>query len=482
LKRRLLLFLTALLTALPGCNNRTFSSGDRVLVAKFLFDTHLAEPSRFDVVVFKYPRGPIEKNVPKNYIKRLMGLPGEILAIFFGQIYRIPAPEPGQPPFFDDLAGKGISPNDLWQIQNIHDSESRAKFELGTFGKFEIVRKPPEAMMALRRIVYDNDFPAKDLTGASWQRWHPSQGSGWVAGKDHDFAIQGTAKDSVDWLRYRHILRSMDPREPIMGGRKPELITDFMGYNSFFVQSNGEGWDKTPKPNWVGDLMLECKVQVTKAEGELWLELSRGINRFEARFDLSSGMCTLFKVGMDGKKLELNSKPTRLKAPGTYQIRFANFDARLTVWVDRDLPFDNGHDYPPPEIRGQGEKDLSEAALQARRGPTKNDLEPASIGSKGADVTISNIKLWRDTYYTENANQAADINLSASDWSDPSAWNVFKEMPVKTMYVQPGHYLCLGDNSQQSSDSRDWGLVPHRLMLGRALVVYFPFNRAGPIR
>ena len=27
-------------------------------------------------------------------------------------------------------------------------------------------------------------------------------------------------------------------------------------------------------------------------------------------------------------------------------------------------------------------------------------------------------------------------------------------------YVQPGHYLCLGDNSAQSSDSRKWGAGP----------------------
>ena len=62
------------------------------------------------------------------------------------------------------------------------------------------------------------------------------------------------------------------------GGRKPELITDFMSYNSFFTQG---GWDKTPRtPNWVGDLMLECNLHVTKAEGEFWMELSKGINRF----------------------------------------------------------------------------------------------------------------------------------------------------------------------------------------------------------
>jgi signal peptidase I len=492
-RRRLLLFLTAILTALAGCNNRGFSSGDRVLVAKFLYDSNLAEPNRFEVVVFKYPERPLKNNVPTNYIKRLLGLPGEILAIFFGQLYRVPAPEPGEPPYFVD-AGKDIDPNDLWNSQFMHDSveELNERFNKGHFGKFEIIRKPPEVQMALRRIVYDNDYPASDLTKPGWQRWHPGQGSGWTADKDNGFVHQGAGKDAVDWLRYQHILRPMDNGEILPKSRKPELITDFMGYNSFYSQPldrEGVRWDrgdpnpKTPKPNWAGDLMLECRLKVTKAEGEYWMELSRGINRFQARWDLTSGMCTLVKLGMDGKKVELDSKPTRIKAPGSYLVRFANFDARLTVWVDRDLPFDNGRDYPPPEIRGPDDKDLDDIALHARRGPTKNnDLEPASVGSKGAAVEIHNISLWRDTYYTQNAMKADDVLLESGDWGDPDKWDVFKKMPTKTLYVQPGHYLCLGDNSQQSSDSRQWGVVPHRLMLGRALLVYFPFQRAGAIR
>jgi signal peptidase I len=482
-KRRRLFFLAAVLTALTalaGCDSRP-SSGDRVLVAKFLYDTQLVDPSRFDVVVFKFPQGPLEKNVPKNYIKRLLGLPGEILAILFGRIFRVPAPEPGQPPYFNDQANPEIDANNLWKRPYQHENEGRALFDAG---KFEIVRKTPEVMMAMRRIVYDNDFPAKDLQGPAWQRWHPTQGSGWAAASAHAFAHQGGARDSVDWLRYRHILRA----EPLPAEPKRQLITDFMGYNSFFVQGD---WPKTPSPNWVGDLMLECNLRVNKAEGEFWMELSKGINRFRARWDLSSGMCTLFKQAPDGAVEELDRKSTRIKGPGTYLVRFANVDARLTVWVDRDLPFDNGRNYSPPEMRGPGEKDLDDSALRARRGPTENDLEPASLGSKGAAVEISGIKLWRDTYYTQNANESSDINthadphltpLTAADWSDPSKWAVFKDIPVKTMYVQPAHYLCLGDNSQQSSDSRDWGLVPQRLMLGRALLVYFPFDRAGPIR
>ncbi len=37
-------------------------------------------------------------------------------------------------------------------------------------------------------------------------------------------------------------------------------------------------------------------------------------------------------------------------------------------------------------------------------------------------------------------------------------------------------YWAMGDNSAHSSDSRDWGVVPQRNIVGRALVVYYPFG------
>ena len=51
---------------------------------------------------------------------------------------------------------------------------------------------------------------------------------------------------------------------------------------------------------------------------------------------------------------------------------------------------------------------------------------------------------------------------------------------MKTLYVQPDHYLCLGDNSPESSDGRTWGLVSRRLLLGRAMLVYYPFSPYWP--
>src|SRR5262249_7671306 len=208
--------------------------------------------------------------------------------------------------------------------------------------------------------------------------------------------------------------------------------------------------------NWVGDLMLECQLKVEKAQGEFCMELSKGVDRFRACWDLQSGKCTLLRIGKDGQPEKLGDKETRLKGPGEYQVRFANGDAQLVVWVDGALPFKEkdkeGVPYPEPE----------------QRGPTKNDLEPASLGSKGAALHVQHLKLWRDSYYTLHGQfpdagkgghrVSADVNFS-----DPNPWQPLRELQYRTLFVQPGHYLCLGDNSPQSSDSREWGTVPERL-------------------
>jgi signal peptidase I len=54
---------------------------------------------------------------------------------------------------------------------------------------------------------------------------------------------------------------------------------------------------------------------------------------------------------------------------------------------------------------------------------------------------------------------------------------VYLSAPNST-YVVPLHgYFALGDNSYNSLDSRYWGSVPEDDLVGRGLVVYWPFNR-----
>ncbi len=48
--------------------------------------------------------------------------------------------------------------------------------------------------------------------------------------------------------------------------------------------------------------------------------------------------------------------------------------------------------------------------------------------------------------------------------------------PESKFHVPAKSYFALGDNSYHSSDSRDWGVVPQRNIMGRGLLVYWPFN------
>jgi signal peptidase I len=43
--------------------------------------------------------------------------------------------------------------------------------------------------------------------------------------------------------------------------------------------------------------------------------------------------------------------------------------------------------------------------------------------------------------------------------------------------LPPDQYFAMGDNRNNSSDGRFWGTVERKRMLGRASVVFFPFNR-----
>ena len=144
--------------------------------------------------------------------------------------------------------------------------------------------------------------------------------------------------------------------------------------------------------------------------------------------------------------------------PAALELGSAVYLAWLNDAGNCSLISENGSegDYPPSESAQYDAEDRNQEGWYK-----PNDIDaPASIGAKGS-ATVRHIRLDRDIYYTRGSHGEY------------------------LYYVQPGHYMCMGDNSAQSSDSRTWGAVPERLMLGKAVFVFWPAwpeNRIGFIK
>ncbi len=485
--------------------------GDRILVNKFPYE--LKSPSRWDVVVFKYPEEP-----KTNYIKRLVGLAGETILIRQGDLHRIEKD-----------------------------------------GEVQVLRKAdPNKQRELQILVHDNDYPEKPLIDQGWpRRWAsvaratdvtPRVGadadddvlatgkrnseSDAVAGwretpngwkpfdETHSFRIAGdlTADGQRHWLRYRHFIPTTEAWRAILGkppedgagrdellqdfGRepvkplkrpRPQLITDFCGYNAF---STGQDFDLDSSfpYYWVGDLTVSCQVKIEKLldKAELTLELNEGVHRFRCRIDPHTGEAQLLSVVWMNRNEEeelLAKASTAITGAGEYRIEFANVDNRLCLWVNGKLiTFGSKAEYPLPDAEDFG--------------PQDEDLTPVGIAASGMNVEVAHLQIHRDIYYrSTHVEQSQDFSPwghEQEEWSpcsshphlrsllsDPTRWyEAYKSCSREARFdLGPDEFLMLGDNSPRSKDSRLWGndrraqhrhAVPRSALVGKAFYIYWP--------
>ena len=438
---------------LPAGQENPAYNGDRILVGKFPYD--FGEPRRWDVVVFKYPG-----DAKVNYIKRLVGLPGESIHIFHGNVHT-----------------KGQSDSD-----------------------FHIQRKPPDKLRAMMQLVYDNDYIPDALTSAGWpvrwQSWAAPSGKGDGTWKSDDgsrsYDTEGKSDEPV-WLRYQHFTPTRQDWQAIDAGQagkelnpRATLITDFYAYNAGLLrkQSHSPEAQAALGMHWVGDLMLECEAEVKSESGELWLDLVEGGMHFRAIIDVATSEA---RLEIDGLANFRPTASTPLKGPGTYQLAFSNADDELLLWVNgKVMQFDG------PTVYSGLNNDRPRAT-----GQDPGDLAPAGIASKGAALRVNHMKLWRDIYYiaTDLSEQSgvisdypfnvirrnglgdalADLFTDSRKWEGPG--NLFDERQETKFSLEADQFFMLGDNSPASKDSRLWegGTFVHReLLIGKALFIYWP--------
>lgn len=93
------------------------------------------------------------------------------------------------------------------------------------------------------------------------------------------------------------------------------------------------------------------------------------------------------------------------------------------------------------------------------------DFIKRAIGLPGDVVKLVDKRLF------VNGRPVADDSYTLHDRSSSRSRDDFG--PVR---VPAGSYFCLGDNRDNSADSRFWGMVPANHLKGRALVVYWSFQ------
>ncbi len=457
--------------------------GDRILVMKFPYDLPFlpgaSPPNRWDVVVFRYPEEP-----ETSYIKRLVGLPGEELRVWFGDLSI-------KPPGGD---------------------------------AFRLEHKPLEHQRAMQMLVYDDTHRARRLGTPEWRRWSAGDPSAWreesedVAGS-RSYQYVSAASPGWSELRYRHLVPDPDQWNAILEERKlprsprSTLITDFYSYNTNLTESSSDlngspHYDQKNawlQPHWVGDLTLSANLRFDAPGGSVRFELIEGGIANRCEIDLTSGLATL-SHGAKG----LRQGASGITGPGTYGVEFANVDGRLTVWVDGRPIFGDGAVYED----GSGPHAI----------PTQADLSPAAVATRGAAATVSDLVLKRDIYYTQKpgiTDYETERPVDSNDetvWgsrkpntpvelfdflSDPAQFEAMGKLTPSEYPIGPDRYMMMGDNSPRSKDGRGWDNkdrldpdypdqgwdstlresweVPRALITGKAFFVYWPHGKPfGP--
>jgi signal peptidase I len=90
---------------------------------------------------------------------------------------------------------------------------------------------------------------------------------------------------------------------------------------------------------------------------------------------------------------------------------------------------------------------------------------------KDGKVYLNNSPLSEDKYLSSTKNTLIDV------------CTIGKQPPYlsQAVTIPPNSYLVLGDNRDNSYDSRCWGVVPREKIIGRAVARFWPLDHVGAL-
>lgn len=424
-------------------------AGDRILVQKYLYE--FRDPRRWEVTVFKNP-----SNAQVNYIKRLVGEENEALWLVDGDVFTRPAPDrvvENTVELLDDA--------DAWSIQ----------------------RKPLDVQRRLWRPVFSSEFRPLDRPGFASPGvtfrtpWEPTSGDWDLSGRVYELASD---RGSLAWDT----------------GLWP--VTDFLSYNEVLI--NGQVEQAASALRFpVGDVRVRVGVEPAPgsdaATASVMLE-TRGLE-FRARVGAGRVLVEMRSEGAAAWETLAERPGPSLPAGRVTNIEVWHADQAITVVVDGDVVVSQAaYELGPIERLEAATGESIEAFLGGRDAPLPNGIsDPRQYRLGGAEVSLAvsggparlhRVGLDKDLYYRPFM---------------PPTGRAFGGHPENIAILGEDEYFVLGDNSAASLDSRGWklsdldpwveqsilewasadddqivrpGVVPRKLMLGKAFFVYWP--------
>lgn len=420
------------MTVLPqrvAAGTRT-STGDRILVQKYVY--FLSEPRRWDVVVFKAPHSPEE-----NFIKRLVGKPHEDLYLLDGNVYVRPR-------------GKD------WRIARKTD---RTEVQQRVWQP--IYHSAYVPLPSLTTPVGDEGFvvPWKPLNRADdWD----------LTGRDaYAYAGEEPSRLAFDFAAGPY-----------------QMFPAMYPYNQFMGASRVSPREQLHP---IEDVRLAVTVTADSDQPTgLSLETT---GRWDAASEASPFQ--LLRAVIDergGARLEVRDRPDaepRTLAESRVAPLRPGEPRRFELWfVDQHL------------ILWHAGKKVCEARLDVSLQTLLTRPPPAAVPTPAITVsgpaTLRAVQLDRDLHYRAKHSLGTGGNRALGGLPRNRAGEVMAERePVR---LGADEFYTLGDNSPASGDSRYWddprpwiaeeafadpsraraGIVPRKLMIGRAFFVYFP--------
>ncbi len=431
-------------------SNRRLATGDRVFVLKYLPALH--SPSRWDVVVFKNP------GTHENYIKRLVGLPGEQLAFVDGDLFTRGFVE----------GETGLAGWDEWESDD-----------------WRVARKSERVQRVMFQDVFDSRY-APVTVDPSYRSPFTGSGSGWDGvSTGSSYSYNGTSATSLDWNGSR-------------------AITDRNAYNQISPNFKMDMRPNEPhnvrgnyQPFYVSDIALSADIALDGAPVTAMPTIKARGREFRGVVDMVSGSVRVeMRVDSDGASWEVLDQGTVSTPSGSsvVKVEFWHVDQALWLFVNNTLVCggaeDGGYTMTPMGL-AEAATGLTRAKMEADKSSGDGINTPGilsrpeiykesrvSWGFEGGAFTLHNVRVQRDISYR---NMPVGTANSAVRGGHPEFFPTLSNEE---------YYMC-GDNSARSHDSRLWedheivpwvreliddraGMVHEDLVVGKAFVVYWP--------